>query len=392
MNFEGAIFLIRDDETLVELREHAYDSEALLQKLLADYPSLLAGEQVNRASPRRWLLVRREAGVPSKSDGGNQWAIDNLFLDQEGIPTIVEVKRSTDTRIRREVVGQMLDYAANAVAYWPAARIRSMFDEWYQGRGEDPSQVLSEFLNQATEAEGTPLSEESFWQAVEANLQAHRVRMIFVADAIPPELQRIIEFLNEQTTTAEVLGLEIKQYVGQAARTLVPRVIGLTAQAQANKTGGPVVAWDEQRFLASMRERAGTEVAEIAKRLLDSLTAKGWQLMWGHGSIDGSSQPVFRYKGGNLWPMFVWTSGRIQLQYGHLVATPPFDDLKLRVELRDRLRKIPDLVIPDEVDKYPSFQMSVLLGAGALASILETWQWTADELSAYQDRQQTAAV
>ena len=28
-------------------------------------------------------------------------------------PTLVEVKRSSDTRIRREVVGQMLDYAAN---------------------------------------------------------------------------------------------------------------------------------------------------------------------------------------------------------------------------------------------------------------------------------------
>jgi hypothetical protein len=38
-------------------------------------------------------------------------------LDQDAIPAIVEVKRSTDTRIRREVVGQMLDYAANSVVY-----------------------------------------------------------------------------------------------------------------------------------------------------------------------------------------------------------------------------------------------------------------------------------
>jgi hypothetical protein len=36
-------------------------------------------------------------------------------LDQDAILTIVEVKRSTDTHVRREVVGQMLDYAANAV-------------------------------------------------------------------------------------------------------------------------------------------------------------------------------------------------------------------------------------------------------------------------------------
>jgi hypothetical protein len=78
----------------------------------------------------------------------------------------------------------MLDYAANAVAYWPATRIRAMFDEWYQARGQDPVQILSDFLGRNSETEGTSLSEESFWQGVEANLQAHRVRMIFVADAI----------------------------------------------------------------------------------------------------------------------------------------------------------------------------------------------------------------
>jgi hypothetical protein len=48
VNLERAIFLLQGDQTLLELREQAYDSEELLQKLLADYPSLLAGEQVNR--------------------------------------------------------------------------------------------------------------------------------------------------------------------------------------------------------------------------------------------------------------------------------------------------------------------------------------------------------
>ena len=42
-------------------------------------------------------------------------------------PTLVEVKRSSDTRERREVVGQMLDYAANAVVYWPIETIRARF-------------------------------------------------------------------------------------------------------------------------------------------------------------------------------------------------------------------------------------------------------------------------
>ena len=78
--------------------------------------------------PRRWLPVTREAPVPGDEDASFHWSIDHLFLDQEGIPTLVEVKRSTDTRIRREVVGQMLDYAANAALYVPVERMKELLE------------------------------------------------------------------------------------------------------------------------------------------------------------------------------------------------------------------------------------------------------------------------
>ncbi|MBS1252773.1 MAG: hypothetical protein MAG451_01815 [Anaerolineales bacterium] len=113
----GQIYLLQEDGTLQSLSEQPYGSEDLLQMLLEKYPDLLAGDQIDESEPRRWLLVSREAGVPSEEDGYDQWSLDHLFLDQDGIPTLVEVKRSSDTRIRREVVGQMLDYAANAVVY-----------------------------------------------------------------------------------------------------------------------------------------------------------------------------------------------------------------------------------------------------------------------------------
>ncbi len=111
-----SIFLLRDGE-LVSMTEEGYVTEAHLQDLLARYPQLLSGEKVDPKSPRRWLLVLREAGIPDAQDSGNRWAVDHLFLDQDGVPTLVEVKRSTDSRIRREVVGQMLDYAAGDQLY-----------------------------------------------------------------------------------------------------------------------------------------------------------------------------------------------------------------------------------------------------------------------------------
>ena len=138
------IYLIQEDGTLVAMTEQPYTSEALLQELLAKYPHVLAGDQMGNTSPRQWLLVSREVGVPSTDDGANRWSVDHLFLDQDAIPTIVEVKRSTDTRVRREVVGQMLDYAANAVVYWPVDRLRAQFEANCRSNGGEPADVFEE--------------------------------------------------------------------------------------------------------------------------------------------------------------------------------------------------------------------------------------------------------
>lgn len=92
---------MKSDNALVEMRECAYDTEELLQGYLADHPDLLAGDQIDEAEPRRWLLISREMRLPSEEGGSDRWSADHLFLDQDAIPTIVEVKRSTDTRARR---------------------------------------------------------------------------------------------------------------------------------------------------------------------------------------------------------------------------------------------------------------------------------------------------
>ena len=48
----SGMFLIQADGQLVEMSEQPYDSEDLLQELLAKYPNLLAGDQIDDANPR----------------------------------------------------------------------------------------------------------------------------------------------------------------------------------------------------------------------------------------------------------------------------------------------------------------------------------------------------
>jgi len=200
--------------------EEPYEAEAILQQLLADYPNLLGGDRDSSAG-KRGLLVQREIRVPAAEDAGGRWSVDHLFLDEAAVPTLVEVKRSTDTRIRREVAGQMLDYAANASSYWALDGIKSAFESRYED-AEGAERAVLELLGGDTDAAA------GFWERVGVNLQARRLRLVFVADEIPSELRRVIEFLNEQMSTTEVLGLEVRQFVerGGTRQTLVPQLIG----------------------------------------------------------------------------------------------------------------------------------------------------------------------
>jgi len=225
----GEIFLLQDNNELLEMNERKYDSEDLLQSLLENYPKLLAGSQINPSNPRRWLLIRREMEIPDKEQGAGRWSIDHLFLDQDGVPTLVEVKRSSDTRTRREVVAQMLDYAANSIKFWEINDIISSFQDTCEQRGDDPDEFFANFI-------GDSFDQDDFWELVNANLRQGKIRMLFVADIIPPELQRIVEFMNEQMNPAEVIAVEVKQYTGQNLKTLVSRVVGQTMKAVDTKS------------------------------------------------------------------------------------------------------------------------------------------------------------
>lgn len=271
------IFLINSEGGLERIPHRQYESEDLLQHLVECHPEILVGEQIDPDNPPRWLLIEREVGIPDREGGSDRWAIDHLLLDQNGRPTFVEVKRSTDTRIRREVVGQMLDYAANAKVYWPEGRIRALAAE-ASGGLEALELKLREFLSNDDNGVNEP-DTEAYWTAVERHLRNGEVRLLFVADSIPTELRRIIEFLNEHMPLVEVLGIEIRQYEGQAVRAVVPRVIGQTefARQQKSSTSRSSKRTTREEFLAQCSGR----IRDFFVKLFDSSETAGYEIVWG---------------------------------------------------------------------------------------------------------------
>lgn len=272
---------IRDDKGGLEpLEEMRFSTEDDLQTLIAEHPELLDGTQIRPENPRRWLLITREKGIPETADTASRWAVDHLIVDQDAMPTLVEVKRGSNPEIRRTIVGQMLEYAAHAAQTWSAEELRRTFQESATDQGLDPDEAIGTLL----QADGEP-DVDRFWQDVSTNLEARRLRLLFVADEIPDPLERTVEFLNAQMPNIEVLAVEIKQFRGSSTQTLVPRVIGRTAKS-INSPDRPSNLTRET-FLAKF---SSDEARNAVGRLLDVAQKTGAVVYYGTVGISIRAQ------------------------------------------------------------------------------------------------------
>ena len=229
---------------LEPLEEEPFSTEDELQSLIAQHPELLDGEQIRPGDPRRWLLITREKGIAETPDSGARWAVDHLIVDQDAVPTLVEVKRGSNPEIRRTIVGQVLEYAAHAAGTWTADELRRTFEESASADGHDPGEELRILLGTDRE-----LDTNGFWENVATNLSARRMRLLFVADEIPDPLERVVEFLNAEMPNIEVLAVEIKQFRGEQTQTLVPRVLGRIANASVLPLTGRGRSLNRETFL-----------------------------------------------------------------------------------------------------------------------------------------------
>lgn len=347
---DDGIWLVGGDGGLVPMEPSAPQNEDDLQSLIARHREVIAGDG------EALLLVRREQGIAGSEEGGDRWSLDHLFVTRDAIPVLVEVKRASDTRIRREVVAQMLDYAANGVRYWLAGAARASFERTCQKEGVDPDEHLAEFLG--PEAEETAAA---FWEDMERNLRDGRLKMLFVADRVPDELATIVEFLNQHTQDyIEVRAVELRHFAGgDGLLTLVRRVVGETAQVKLRKrqTGElpavTIAEWlDREVGAEGTPEREGAKVwLEIMGELgaETGLTPRQKSIAAWVSTVDGKEAfPLYLRKG----------RGEICFLYNHRRGR--LADEKLRRDILDLFSGAVGPMSREKLTGWPSFQIARL--------------------------------
>ena len=308
----NSLFSVNSDGSSNPLaRVRCSDETKELQDILEKNLDLIPGDQINPEDPRRWICVKRELPIEDPTTGDNRWSCDFLLLDQSGIPTFVECKRFMDTRSRREVVGQMFDYAANGSHYFSRDVVTEYLAEEASRRGSSIEGLLQSLNPDSGE------SLDEFLDLVENNIKQGQVRLVFFMEEARPELRSIVEFLNSQLERTEMLIVEAKQFQSGNQRFVSPSLWGYTEQARTIKKSvtvssrsGPRRRWTESEFFEALRSNCPVPQVDWQVALCDRLKRSSrLRFRMGNGRKTGSVLVLFPELSSSSFMCFESTGG-----------------------------------------------------------------------------------
>ncbi|MTD47317.1 hypothetical protein GKE82_24230 [Conexibacter sp. W3-3-2] len=345
---------VRDGERYVAMTEAPFDAEAVLQQLIAQHPQVLVDE---RGGQPRLLLLEREAGLGDDPATGSRFSLDHLFLDARGVPTLVEVKRSSDTRGRREVVAQMLDYAVRLADSYPLARITELLEAAAAGAGRG--------LGEHLEAELGAGDPDAFLALVGANLEVERLRLVFVSDRIHPDLERIISFLDRHLDAIAVTAIEVRQYVDADGhhQTIVPRII--TSPTAVGPSPRPRArSITPAQLTASLEEHHAGSSAVLLEILAWATSREDLKVHWNTRSAD------IRLRDGAI-VLRAWNDGSLELHVDTLHRREPnrWDHAAIAALLSE-LEMIPGVTFTRNRQRWPRTPLAGLAAPDDLQRFL----------------------
>lgn len=189
--------------------------ESWLQKLLQNSPQLLPVAEID-AIYAPLICIGREV----RTDAG---FIDNIYISPKGYITIVETKLWRNPQARREVVGQIIDYAKELkqFSYERLDKVVRSFNKSYYGKDQGLFETMIEHQLLSDE------DETLFADLVQKNLCNARFLLLIVGDGIREGVWQMTEFLNSTSNMHYSIGLvELEVYrLSNDEKLVVPNLL-----------------------------------------------------------------------------------------------------------------------------------------------------------------------
>ncbi len=306
--------ILVQDSGGVRALEEGFASEEELQTFLKENADLMPLEEIELGTPPL-LCIGCEVGVASGAQ-------DILYIDQNGLLTVVETKLRKNPEARREVVGQILEYAAQ-MSSWNAADVERQAQRFFAGkncpesyRGVTLETALQGFLQGHQMVQ--QFSYEEFLQLVQTNIDRGHFRLVIAIDEPPDPLLLTVEFVNRFSERFEMYLIQLKRFRDNAKNQniFVPALFGRVASVQKKRAQG--VPWDRDRFLAQVDVKAPQRKSVLMD--LIAFAELEHSVAWGRGASIGSFQFVIQSPNlpsgrASIPAFFVMANGRMSFDF-----------------------------------------------------------------------------
>lgn len=184
----GQPVLVNSDKAF-ELERISLDAktfnEGWIQKLIQDNPAILPISEIDTAFTPAISIGREVSTIVGY--------IDNLIISPDGYLTIIETKLWRNPEARREVVGQILDYAKELVK-WTFTDLDNSVKQYNQLYYYNTDGLLATIRKHC---ELDEVDEAFFIDNISKNLKRGRFLLLIVGDGIRESVEDMIEYLTQ---------------------------------------------------------------------------------------------------------------------------------------------------------------------------------------------------
>ncbi|OJX37092.1 MAG: hypothetical protein BGO87_15115 [Flavobacteriia bacterium 40-80] len=331
---QGTPYFISDKHSLqlerVPFNERLFQ-ENWLQKLIHSNPQILPIDDIESGFAPL-ISLGREVTTPVGY-------IDNLFISPNGYITIVETKLWKNPEAKREVVGQIIDYAKELTT-WSYSKL----NESIKAPGKDNIIELIkkfEFIDEQ--------QEQILIDNIERNLKRGRFLLLIVGDGIRESVEDMVDFLSGSPQLQFTLGLiELQVYKDPNSMEdliVIPNLITRTREITRavikieslpnsvvivetdfteSKTKGFVRSTiTEDDFFEQLAQNTDSETVSFTKKILEDSIKKGYFIDWNQGSFvakypdpNGSGQEITLYVVDKKGRFYLMQNGKRLIRLG----------------------------------------------------------------------------
>ena len=303
--------------------------------------------------------------------------IDLIGIGSSGSITIMECKLAKNHQIKREVVGQVLDYAASL---WETDLL-SLADAFRARAGSDPFDSIRRQFGEDADS----FDEGACRAEVARRLHEGDFRLLVAVDRIDPELRRIIQYVNSRGGSGpglRLVAVEFPRYQHGTVQVLVPESYG-DELAQPTTASNAGRRWVVEDYFAALAP--DSPLRPIVQRLFEWAAERRLTIRMGHGQ---TPSPSWRLDAlGSDYPLFaVDIGGKLWLSLGTLRRRPVTSDEPVVRTLTEELNAISGIKVAHDASG-PALAVLPLAHEEAFAAFTATWDRVIDAVRGAESRE-----